>query len=69
MAEDIIKILEEAIEKEKQDMKKYRKLAEEARDPEARAVFEQLASDEQQHAKVLKERLNAVKLMKKMGLI
>lgn len=66
---DIIKILEEAIASEKEDQEKYMKLAREAGDPATRAIFEQLARDEEDHQAALKERLTAVKLMKGLGMV
>jgi len=66
---DIFEALEKAIENEKAAHAYYRKCAEEAEDPQTRAIFETLAEDELRHQKVLKERLLAVKLRKqKSGL-
>jgi rubrerythrin len=61
---DVIKFIEEAIEKEEADKEKYQKMAEETEDPEARMVFEQLARDEENHEKVLRERLIALKMLR-----
>jgi rubrerythrin len=63
---DVIKFIEEAIEKEEADKEKYHKMAEEAEDPEARMVFAQLARDEENHARVLRERLTAIRMMKSL---
>lgn len=40
----------------------YLKCAEEAEDPESRAIFETMARDEEAHRRILKERLMAIKL-------
>ena len=61
---DIIEILEDAIKAEYEGQEKYLKLSKEATDPETRAVLEQLASEEKNHAALLKERLTALKLMR-----
>ena len=59
---DVIKILEEAMADEKIDYRHYKTLAQEADDPESRAIFEALANEEEKHYRVLKERLTALKL-------
>lgn len=59
---DVIKVLEEAMRDEREDYEYYKKLAEEAEDPESRAIFVALASEEEKHYRVLKERLTALKL-------
>jgi rubrerythrin len=64
---DIIEILKGAIEGEDEAREKYIKLAGDASDPETRAVLEQLARDEQDHANILRERLEAVRLMRDLG--
>lgn len=60
----IIEVLNEAIESERRERDKYIKMAKEAPDPETRAVLEQLAGDEKEHERILRERLSAVKLMR-----
>lgn len=62
MKEDILEVITKAIENEKSGEAFYRKSAEEADDPEIRAIFETLAQDEQNHQRILKERLLALKL-------
>jgi len=69
MQEDILEFIKRAIEAEKKDQEKYKRMAAEAKDPETRAVLEQLAKDEEEHAKVLKDRLAAIKLMQGMGML
>jgi len=69
MEEDILEVIKKAIEAERGDQIKYRKMAAEAKDPESRAVFEQLAKDEEEHEKLLKDRLAAIKLMRGMGML
>ena len=64
---DILQILKEAIDEERTSRAKYVKLAMEASDPETRAVLEQLARDEADHEKILKERVAALRLMKDLG--
>lgn len=64
---DMIKILEEAMEDEKEDCIFYKKLAEEAEDPESRSIFEALAREEEKHYRILKERLTALKLRRQQS--
>ncbi len=64
----IIEILSEAIKSERRERDNYLKLARKATDPETRAVLEQLAKDEEEHERILKERLAAVRLMKDLGM-
>lgn len=61
---DITDILKTAIESEQTERAKYMELAKQAEDPETRAVLEQLARDEEEHARKLKERLAALRLMR-----
>ena len=63
---DVIKILEEAMADEKKDYQHYKSLAQETEDPESRAIFEALASEEEKHYRVLKERLTALKLRRQI---
>jgi rubrerythrin len=60
---ELIKYLEEAIAEENSAVEKYRKCAQLAEDPETRLMFEQLAREEEQHGKRLRERLKAIKLL------
>ena len=64
MAEDVYKTLEEIIEAEKHMHARFKKLATEAETPEMRALFEELAKEEEGHEKVLTERLIALRFMK-----
>jgi rubrerythrin len=59
---DIIEALKKAIEDEEKSRDFYLRCAEEAEDPESRAVFETMARDEEAHRRVLKERIMAIKL-------
>ncbi|MEJ2031557.1 MAG: ferritin family protein [Deltaproteobacteria bacterium] len=59
---DIIKAIEEAIEEEKAGIRRYKQMAEQAGDPESKAVFGAMARDEENHYRALKERLTAIKL-------
>lgn len=59
---DIIDFLQRAIDEEKASEAHYRRFAEDADDPETRAMFESLAEDELKHQRVLKEKLMALKL-------
>ncbi len=61
---DVIKIIEEAIEYEQISAKKYRQGAEAAEDPETRTLFEQLIRWEEDHERMLKERLATLKLLR-----
>lgn len=64
MKNDIIEFIETAVKMERNNQLKYREMAAKAEDPEIRAVFEQLARDEEAHEKALKDALVAIKLMK-----
>ncbi|MCL4474116.1 MAG: rubrerythrin [Actinobacteria bacterium] len=61
---DVIKLMEEAIEEERRAHEKYKHGAEEAADPETRSMFEQLARMEENHERMLRDRLSALKLIK-----
>jgi rubrerythrin len=61
---DLISLIEEAIEDERNAAEKYRRGAELAEDPETRSFFEQLVSWEQGHERILKDRLAALKLIR-----
>jgi len=63
LSEKLIKRIEAAIKEEQHAQESYRKAAEEAEDPETRTFFEQLAKDEEEHEKILKRRLAALKLL------
>lgn len=59
---DIVEALKKAIGDEERSREFYLKCAEEAEDPESRAIFETMARDEEAHRRILKERLMAIKL-------
>jgi rubrerythrin len=59
---DIIEALKKAMEEEEKSREFYLRCAEEAQDPESRAVFETMARDEEAHRRILKERIMALKL-------
>lgn len=61
---DVIKLMEQAIENERQAQAIYREGAEVAEDPETRSLFEQLAHMELAHERLLSERLATLKLLK-----
>lgn len=63
MALDIKKLIEDAIQEEKEAQKNYQRAADEASDPETRAFFEQLVREEMSHERRLKDRLLAIKLI------
>lgn len=50
------------MEEEEKSREFYLRCAEEAQDPESRAVFETMARDEEAHRRILKERIMALKL-------
>lgn len=61
---DVIKLMEQAIENEKRAREMYREGAEAAEDPETRSIFEQLARWEEDHERILRERLATLKLIR-----
>lgn len=61
---DVIKLIEEAIEYEKQAAERYRQGAEGADDPETRTLFEQLVRWEEDHERILRDRLATLKLIR-----
>lgn len=63
--EDVmIKTLDEIVKAEKAMKDRFTKLAMEADTPEMRALFKEMALEEEKHEKELTERLTALKLMK-----
>ena len=60
---DVIQLIEEAIENEKKAAERYRQGAAMADDPETRTLFEQLVRWEQDHERVLRERLTILRLL------
>ena len=60
---DVIKLIEEAIEYERQAADRYREGAGAAEDPETRALFEQLVRWEEDHERILRDRLATLKLI------
>ncbi len=63
MAKSAIQLIEEAIEAEKAAKDRYDKGAQEAGDPETRALFKQLADWEEGHEKMLTDRLSTLKML------
>jgi len=61
---DVIKLIEDAIEAEQEAVRTYKQGAELAEDPETRTFFEQLVGWEQEHERILKERLATLKLIR-----
>jgi len=61
---DVIKLIEDAIEAEREAVRTYKQGAELAEDPETRTFFEQLVGWEQEHERILKERLATLKLIR-----
>lgn len=61
---DAINLLEQAIQAEHDAYNGYMEGAQTAEDPETRALFEELASDEAGHREKLTRRLKALKLLR-----
>ncbi|MBK5225137.1 MAG: rubrerythrin [Thermoleophilia bacterium] len=61
---DVIKLMEKAIENERQARDMYHEGAAAAEDPETRSIFEQLARWEEDHERILRERLATLRLIK-----
>lgn len=61
---DLIKLIEEAIENEKEAAHTYQMGADMADDPETRTLFEQLVKWEQEHERILRDRLSTLKLIR-----
>lgn len=61
---DVIRLIEDAITAEQEAVKTYKQGAELAEDPEMRTFFEQLVSWEEEHERILKDRLATLKLIK-----
>lgn len=61
---DVIKLMEKAIENERKAQEMYREGADAAGDPETRSIFEQLAKWEQEHERILLDRLATLKLIR-----
>lgn len=60
----MIKALEEVVEAEKTMKARFQKLAEKADSPEMRALFKELAQEEENHERELGERLTALRLLR-----
>ncbi|HLC20733.1 MAG TPA: ferritin family protein [Candidatus Methylomirabilis sp.] len=60
---DTIKLLEQAIEAERQAQDRYREGVERAADPETRALFQQLLQWEKEHERLLNDRLATFRLL------
>ena len=63
MSSKTIEALEFAIKAESESRARYEKMAKEAEDPETRLICEQFAREENNHYKVLSNRLKALKLL------
>ena len=61
---NVIQLIEEAIENEKMAAERYRQGAQAADDPETRTLFEQLVRWEEDHERILRERLTTLKLIR-----
>lgn len=61
---DVIKLIEGAIENEKEAARTYQMGADMADDPETRTFFEQLVKWEQEHERILRDRLATLKLIR-----
>ena len=61
--QDLIKVIQKAIEEEKACKEKYRQLSQTAGIPGIQLIFEQLAQQEEAHEKSLQESLNALKVL------
>jgi rubrerythrin len=64
MSDEMIKALEEVVEAEKTMKARFQKLAEKADSPEMRALFKELAQEEENHERELGERLTALRLLR-----
>ncbi|MHB1412794.1 MAG: ferritin-like domain-containing protein [Thermoleophilia bacterium] len=61
---NVIQLIEEAIENERMAAERYRQGAQAADDPETRTLFEQLVRWEEDHERILHERLTTLKLIR-----
>jgi rubrerythrin len=64
MPVNVIQLIEEAIEYERMAAERYRQGAQAADDPETRTLFEQLVRWEEDHERILHERLTTLKLIR-----
>ncbi len=64
MSDKMIKALEEIVEAEKTMKTRFQKLSEKADSPEMRALFKELAAEEESHERELGERLTALRLLR-----
>jgi rubrerythrin len=64
MSDEMIKTLEEIVEAEKTMKTRFQSLAEKADTPEMRALFKELAAEEEGHERELGERLTALRLLR-----
>jgi rubrerythrin len=59
--EDLLEVLEDAIEDEKSSQDRYMRALEQARSQESRALFQDLLEREKEHQKLLEERYDQIK--------
>jgi rubrerythrin len=64
MNEEMIKTLEEIIVAEKKMKERFTRLAKQASTPEMRALFQEMAEEEEGHERELTQRLTAIRLMR-----
>ncbi|RMF91040.1 MAG: DUF2383 domain-containing protein [Methanobacteriota archaeon] len=64
MSDEMIETLEEIIKVERHMKERFSRLSEKAETPEMRALFRELAQEEEGHEKTLSERLTALRLMR-----
>lgn len=64
---DIEEVLKDAITQEEAAYQRYVSGAEIAPDADTRTLFNQLAQWEQEHARLLRDRLTAIRLLKSSG--
>lgn len=64
---DVLEILKQVLEDEKAGAERYRKLAEEVSDAESKAIFESLAREEENHYRMVRERMTTIKLRRQKG--
>ncbi len=61
LEEDLLEILEDAIEDEKASQERYLRALERAKSSESRALFQDLMDKEQEHQRLLEERYEQIK--------
>lgn len=63
--DELLKGIEQAIKDEQQAQKHYQELANKAKDPKVKGMFEQMKKDEEEHERILRSRYESLSRLNK----